>query len=281
MSSDPRASDWASHAVSRFLERLERWSLTLDGAAYDGGYASLVAPVRTVDGDPAVLKLQFPHRECVHEATALRCWDGRGAIRLLDHDAQDDALLLERCVPGDHLDSLPMDAALDAAVVLLERLCVRAPGIGIGIGTLADEARHWTVEVRAAWERHGRPMDRELVERICAMALDLACSQGEQVLVHQDLHACNILRAEREPWLAIDPKPLLAEREFAVVALVRGDELGLTRELVERRLDRLSADLSLDRARVRDWTAVQTFAWGMESPARERDMRTVSWLLAM
>jgi streptomycin 6-kinase len=280
MSSDPRARDWSATAVSRFLERAERWSLSLDGPAYDGGYASLVAPVRTAGGEPAVLKLQFPHRECVHEAAALRHWDGRGAVRLLDHDPDRDALLVERCEPGTPLDTLELDSALDAAVEILERLLV--PAHDLVFDTLADEARGWTVELRQAWERHGRPVEPELLERICAMALELAASQqGEPVLLHQDLHAGNILRAKREPWLVIDPKPLLGERAFAVVALVRGDEFGLSEQLVRHRLDRLSADLSLDRARVRDWTAVQTFAWGMDSPARERDMRTVRWLLEM
>ena len=60
-------------------------------------------------------------------------------------------------------------------------------------------------------------------------------SQGEQVLVNQDLHAQNVLRAQREPWLVIDPKPLGGEREFGIAALVRGRELGHGRRAVTRR----------------------------------------------
>ena len=41
------------------------------------------------------------------------------------------------------------------------------------------------------------------------------------MLVNQDLHADNVLAAEREPWLVIDPKPLTGEREFAVAPIVR------------------------------------------------------------
>lgn len=47
-----------------------------------------------------------------------------------------------------------------------------------------------------------------------------------QVLLHQDLHADNVLRAGREPWLVIDPKPLTGEREFGVAPIVRSFELG-------------------------------------------------------
>ena len=58
------------------------------------------------------------------------------------------------------------------------------------------------------------------------LARELAGTQGELVLVHQDLHGENVLAAEREPWLVIDPKPLAAEREFAVAPIVRSVELG-------------------------------------------------------
>ena len=68
-------------------------------------------------------------------------------------------------------------------------------------------------------------------------------TQGEQVLVNQDLHGDNVLSAQREPWLLIDPKPLLAEREFSLVPIIRSAELGHSRKQVLRRLDRLTAEL--------------------------------------
>ena len=67
-------------------------------------------------------------------------------------------------------------------------------------------------------------------------------SQGEQVLVNQDLHGDNVIAAEREPWLLIDPKPLAGEREFAVAPIVRSGELGHSQAQVRGRLDRLCAD---------------------------------------
>ncbi len=53
------------------------------------------------DGTPAVLKLTNPHRESEQEADALERWDGDGAVRLLARDDERNALLLERCEPGD------------------------------------------------------------------------------------------------------------------------------------------------------------------------------------
>ena len=88
-----------------------------------------------------------------------------------------------------------------------------------------------------------------------------------QVLLHQDLHGHNVLAAEREPWLVIDPKPLVGEREFAVAPIVRSLELGERRRDVLHRFDRLTAELGLDRERARGWTIAQTVAWTPEADA--------------
>jgi streptomycin 6-kinase len=97
------------------------------------------------------------------------------------------------------------------------------------------------------------------------------------VLLHQDLHGGNVLAAGREPWLAIDPKPLVGEREFAVAPIVRSPELGHSRRAVVGRLDRLTSDLGLERDRARGWTIGQTVAWAVDG-GREH-VEVVQWLL--
>lgn len=99
------------------------------------------------------------------------------------------------------------------------------------------------------------------------------------MLVHQDLHGDNVLAAERAPWLAIDPKPLLAEPELAAAPIVRSCELGHSRADVIERLDRLSTALGLDRERVRRWTVAQTLAWTSTSSMPDVHLATVRWLL--
>ena len=88
------------------------------------------------------------------------------------------------------------------------------------------------------------------------------------MLLHQDLHADNVLRAEREPWLVIDPKPLVGEREFGIAALVRGRELGGGVRNARRRLERLTSELDLDRERAWGWAFAQTLAWDNVEEAR-------------
>jgi streptomycin 6-kinase len=220
-----------------------------------------------------VLKVQFPDRESEHEADALRLWAGEGAVRLLDDDPERHALLLERARPGTPLSELEADDALDVAIGLLPRLWKPA---GAPFRPLADEAAWWVSYLPDEWEEAGRPFERRLLDAALDALRALGPTQGEQVLLHQDLHAGNVLRAEREPWLVIDPKPLAGEREFGVAALVRGGELGDSRRDVLDRLDRLTAELGLDRDRARGWALGQTIAWGIGHAGHARIAR---WLV--
>lgn len=86
------------------------------------------------------------------------------------------------------------------------------------------------------------------------------------MLLHQDFHGGNVLRAEREEWLAVDPKPLVGEREFDIASLLRDRRPALARDpdapaRVRRRLNRLVAELSLDRERTRGWGIAHALAW--------------------
>jgi streptomycin 6-kinase len=225
------------------------------------------------DGTPCVLKLSFPHRESEHEAAALEAWAGDGAARLLAHDPQRTALLLERCEPGTYLSAAGPNTALDVLIGLLPRLWKPA---GPGFRPLAEEAAHWASTLPAGWEQAGRPYERRLLDAALDALETLGPTQGEQVLLHQDLHGDNVLAAQREPWLAIDPKPLAGERELGVAPIVRSRELGHSRRQVVRRLDRLTAELGLDRDRVRGWTIAQTLAWSDGTGAH---VETARWLL--
>jgi streptomycin 6-kinase len=236
----------------------------------------LVAPATTADGRDVVLKVQKPHRESEHEAAALELWGGDGAVLLLDHDPEEHALLLERCLPGTPLAAAGAEAALDIFVELLPRLWKPA---GAPFRPLAEEAVWWVHSLEATWERAGRPFERRLLDAGLDALRELPPTQGEQVLLNQDLHGDNVLSAQREPWLAIDPKPLVGEREFGLGPIIRSFELGHSRRAVVGRLDRLSSDLGLDRERARGWAIGQTLAWAFDSAYHETHVESARWLL--
>jgi streptomycin 6-kinase len=250
--------------------------LTL-GKPFDGGFASvLVAPAATADGKDVVLKVQQPHRESEHEAAALELWDGDGAVRLLAHDPHEHALLLERCVPGTPLAAADVETALDVFVDLLPRLWKPA---GAPFRPLAEEAAWWADSLPATWEGAGRPFERRLLDAALDTLRELPPTQSQQVLLHQDLHGENVLAAQREPWLAVDPKPLAGEREFGIAPIVRSFELGHSRRDVLHRFDRLTAELGLDRERARGWAIGQTIAWAFDSSYHARHIETARRLL--
>ena len=236
----------------------------------------LVAPGLTADGQEVVLKVQDPHRESAHEAAALQLWDGDGAVRLIDHEPEEYALLLERCVPGTPLSAAGPEAAFDVFVELLPRLWKPA---GSPFGSLAAEAVWWADSLEETWERFGRPFERTLLDAALDALQELPRTQGEQVLLHQDLHGDNVLAAQREPWLAIDPKPLAGEREFGIAPIVRSSELGHSRGEVLERFDRLTSELDLDRDRARGWTIAQTIAWAFNGRHHRGHAEVARWLL--
>jgi streptomycin 6-kinase len=261
-------AEWLARVPSVLAECATAWGLT-PGQAYAAGAGGHAIRAERADGTPAVLKLIYPHREAEQEAEALRLWDGEGAVRLLEHDSDRWAMLLERAEPGTFLTVAGPSTSLDVLIGLLPRLWKRPTGFR----SLEEEAATWEEQI----ERH--VPDPMLRDAALHYLRELAPTQGEQVLVHQDLHGENVLAARREPWLVIDPKPLAAEREFSVAPIVRSFELGHSKRDALYRLDRLTAELGLDRDRARGWTIAQTVAWSGGSEYIRPHVDTVRWLL--
>jgi streptomycin 6-kinase len=240
-------SSWLAALPGLVAGCAEQWSLDLE-APFETTY-SLVIPAAD-----AVLKLIAPSdTEARHEGDALALWRGRGAARLLGRDDERGAILVERCVPGTRLWDSGVDE-VDVIAGLIPRLQIDAPD-ATSIPLLADEADRWAENVPRWYDAAGKPFERVLLDT----ALDVyrTVDRSARVLVNQDLHGENVLRAQREPWLVIDPKPLVGERELEASAPLRN-----TTD-VSRWLDAL-ADLGLDRDRARGWGVAHNLAWAWD-----------------
>ena len=266
MSGSPTQTEWLEAAPALVAEVARSWGLTL-GQAYPPGACGHVVRVELPDQRPAVLKVSWPHRESEHEADALARWDGNGAVRLLARDDERNAMLLERCEPGTCLSG--SGEALDILMGLLPRLWTS----GDGFATLESEAAIWAADIALEVQ------DKTLRDAALRYLNELVPTQGEQVLVNQDMHGGNVLAAEREQWLVIDPKPLAGERELALAPIVRSIELGHSKREVLHRLDRLTAELDLDRDRALGWTVAQTVAWSCGAETFEPHAEVARWLL--
>jgi streptomycin 6-kinase len=218
------------------------------------------------DGQRVVLKLTTVSDEA-HSGTVLRAFGGNGAVRVFE--AETGAALLERLEPGEQLVSLVRRGEDDEATRVLAAVIKKlahhqAPD---ECPTVADWGR--------GFDRYVRSGDRQIPHGLVREAREvyqrLALSQGTTMLLHGDLQHYNVLFDRERGWTAIDPKGVVGELEYEVGALLRNPieqpELFTNRATIERRVDRLTSLLPLDRSRVIGWSfaqAVLSALWGVE-----------------
>jgi streptomycin 6-kinase len=253
-------ADWLATLPELATGYARRWSLTPDGDPLFG-HAGVVWPVRRADGTPAMLKLSWPHDEAFDEGVALRHWAGNGAVRLLEHDGEDYALLLERLDPDRMLHTEPIDEAVEVAGSLLRRLAVPAPPL---LRSVRQVAGRWVTELPAESKELGGPVPDGMMAAVVEHCRSLGPRAGT-LLVNEDLHYFNVLRGEREPWLVIDPKPIVGDPEWGVIPLLwnRYEETGGAQGIADR-FEAIVRTAALDRDRAVAWTlvrAVDNWLW--------------------
>jgi streptomycin 6-kinase len=256
------------------------WDLTLEGPPW-WGYLALVVPVHGPDQRPAVLKVSWPGPDQAPEAPALAAWDGDGVVRLLRHDPSRWALLLERLNADRDLTSEPVDRAIQIIGGLLVRL--HRPPVPAEIPTLAAMATRWTHELPRLWPAADPPWPSRICSEVVATCQNLGTGSPTKLL-HADLHFENVLAADREPWLAIDPKGLAGDPAFECWSVLwnRFEEYASTRD-VKRRLDAWCEAAEIDRDRARAWARVRSVADAVDrlvhATDHERDISTHRYLI--
>ncbi|MFE6163512.1 aminoglycoside phosphotransferase family protein [Streptomyces sp. NPDC056486] len=261
-----RGRSWLASLPELADELLDRWGCVPSAPVTHGQVGVIIPVLRRHDGLPAVLKISFPHPGNVYEPHAFTVWEGRGAVRLHERDDPRFAMLLEQAGPGSLADEPDAETALTAAGLLARRLAVPAPAELPRVSALCGE-----------WERELRDGDKELGSPLAARLLDAAIGTLRELgpdqpdtLIHGDLHVGNVLRGEREPWLAIDPKGYAGDPAYDSITLLhhRFEELLAATDAkaaVLRRLAVFSDAAEIDPERARRWTqarAVTMAYWG-------------------
>jgi streptomycin 6-kinase len=246
----PERAAWLDRLPDLVEKSMRQWSLSLD-RPLDGEEAScsFLSAVRRENGTPAVLKIGMPHMEAEDEIKGLRFWNGVPTVRLLASEDELGAMLLERCSPGTTLRALP-EVEQDAIIATLLFRLWRRPAFPFEFRPLSAMIEHWSKKTLAQSQSWPDP---ELVHEGLRLFQDLARDVSDQVLLATDLHAGNVLRAEREPWLVIDPKPFLGDPAYDATqhllncfARLQSDPVGT--------IQSLSNLLGVDAERVRLWT---------------------------
>lgn len=218
---------------------------------FDGDEVSCawVSVAKRADGSSAIFKLGMPHMEGDHEIAALRLLEGDPTVRLLEWDEWSNAMLLERCNPGTNLREM-FQPDQDVVIAGLLKRFWRMVDEPHRFRPLSDMTTHW---IKSALQSKSVWYDSGLVTEGLYLLENLSASNVSNVLLATDLHAGNVLRAEREPWLVIDPKPFVGDRAFDATQHLLNcrDRLRLEPDSTMRRISDL---LEVDYDRVRLWT---------------------------
>lgn len=258
---DP-ARRWLQRVPSLIAELSATWDIEVGRPIDHDGCASIILPVTSNLGVAAILKLSVPHAEARGEADALRRWRGDGAVAVLRASEDGLALLLERCEPGQDLWALPLDEQLEVMADVLPRLWL--PATGDTLPELRVTAAHWRRRMHGNAAALGVPA--AIADRAQQWVVELA-ADDPRVLLHGDLHPGNVLAAQREPWLVIDPKPFIGDPAFDLAQVllnwVRADLAGTESpvDAARSRAFALAARLSLDPDRVLRWAAIKAIGW--------------------
>jgi streptomycin 6-kinase len=280
-------AEWLSRLPALLADCARRWDLRLLPPEAELSY-NYVTPVVRAGGQEAILKVGVPSRELLGEMGVLRFYDGRGAVRLLEADAELGALLLERLRPGTPLRSL-VEGSGDATGGDVEARHDRAAAIAAGVmrrlwrpapplppGGAFRPAGEWLEHMVERAPRllpggaEGQAF-RVWIDRAMAMYGELSAAAPEPVVLHGDLHYENILAATREPWLAIDAWGILAEPASEIgpflLNAVEEPPAATSGERLARLIAIFGAELGLDRQRIRDWAIVRAVVsafWTLE-----------------
>ncbi len=248
----PEFAAWRAALPDTVARFARRWSLRVGPPFSPGGSSAWVAPARTAAGDAVALKLGWRHLEADDEAAGLRAWAGDGVVRLYADHVEDatSGLLLELCRPGGALRQAAEPDQDRIIAELLPRLW-SAPIIGTCFRPLQALCDAWAAEALQRPKPAVTVADPGIIRAGAELFRALPASADNAVLLVTDLHAGNVLAAEREPWLMIDPKPYVGDRAFdALQHMLNCDRLLSGPRQLSRQLATL---LELDPERLERW----------------------------
>jgi len=265
---DDDRRDWIRRLPATVDHLTRRWSLSVGAPFQPGGECSWTAPAVDRAGREVVLKVGWTHFEALHEAEGLRHWAGHGAVMVHDSYIFGDtrALVLERCTPGTPLNATVSEPEQDEVVASLLRRLWQAPARPTPFRPLQGMCDAWVDEFRAKLDA-GRTtsLDPVLVDRGLELFRALPATAEREAVLCTDLHAGNILAAQREPWLVIDPKPYLGDPTYDPLQHLLNCDERLTADPVGF-ARRMASLLDLDPERLTTWLFARCVLESVEQP---------------
>lgn len=257
------AESWLEGLPGLVGDLEDDWSVAV-GQPYEGGSEAFVVEATQEDGTPAVLKVVVPGAGKVasNEATVLRIAGGDGCPVLYRFDRERGALLMERLGRPMYEMHLPLSRRLELLCSTAARIWRPAPDCGLPTG--AEKARWLAKFIVGSWENLDRPCSEKAVDHAlaCARRREQAHRDERSVLVHGDVHQLNALQSG-DGFKLVDPDGLLAEAEYDLGVLMRGDPVELLAGDPVERAYWLAARTGLDPVAIWEWGVVERVSTGL------------------
>jgi streptomycin 6-kinase len=174
-------------------------------------------------------------------------------------------LLLERCIPGTPLSRLPERDQDEVIARTLRRIWVQPPP-GHPFRPLHEMCDRWIEESEVQADSIRFDGDKGLIRLGLTLFGALPRKSEQSALLSTDLHAGNILAAQREPWLLVDPKPYIGDPCYDVIQHLLNCEERLISDPFS--LAHRMADLAgLDRDRMVLWLFARCVLESWDNPA--------------
>lgn len=257
------AEDWLERLPALVVSLEADWSIAV-GRPYEGGSEAFVAEATRADGTSAVLKVLVPGagNDPSNEATVLRIADGDGCPELYEYDAARGALLMERLGRPMYELGLPLSRRLEILCATAARIWRPTPDCGLPTG--AEKARWLAAFVVMLWEELDHPCSEKAVDHalVCGRRREQAHRGERAVLVHGDVHQLNALQSNGG-FKLVDPDGLLAEAEYDLGVLMRGDPVELLAGDPLVRARWLAARTGLDPVATWEWGVIERLSTGL------------------
>ena len=257
------AEDWLERLPALVSGLEADWSIAV-GRPYGCGSEAFVAEGTRADATPVVLKVLVPGagNDPSNEATVLRLADGDGCPGLYQFDAERGALLMERLGRPMYELGLPLSRRLEILCATAARIWRPVPDCGLPTG--AEKARWLADFIVMLWEDLDHPCSERAVDHALTFARrrEEAHRDERAVLVHGDVHQLNALESDGG-FKLVDPDGLLAEAEYDLGVLMRGDPVEL---LAGDPIDRarwLTARTGLDLVATWQWGVIERLSTGL------------------
>lgn len=263
-------------------EASQRWNLTNIQPVENLSYNFVAFARRDEVGSPhdtfrdVVLKIGVPRDELTSEMSALRLFNGEGACQLLDSDETKGFLLLERLNPGTMLSTLQDDdAATRIGAEVMQKLW-RPVGAQHAVPLHQEFIRltDWFAGLQTLRQRYNGgtgPLDERLVSRAEAAVNEFFTENHMPVLMHGDFHHYNVISSDERGWMVIDPKGVIGPAGYEVGPFMLNPwgnfSDGISRRVIERRVDIFHELLGFERQRIIEWSlahAILSAWWGLD-----------------